>query len=70
MTFVDTAEPSASLSSSHDTVTPSDYHLRRMLLGVPEGPAEIVPEAALPLESCMDVHGGGEYAEMHCAQLG
>jgi hypothetical protein len=31
-----------------------------MLLGVPEGPEEIVPMSALPLESCMDIHGGGE----------
>ena len=33
--------------------------LHRMLLGIPEGPDEIIPGSALPLESCMDVHGGG-----------
>lgn len=37
-----------------------EYSLRRMLLGVPEGSNEVVPGTALPLESCMDLHGGGE----------
>lgn len=31
-----------------------------MLLGVPEGPKEIIPGSALPLESCMDVNNGGK----------
>lgn len=32
-----------------------------MLLGLPEGPEELVPGQALPLESSMDIHGGGEF---------
>lgn len=51
---------SASLSSHYDSVDVNEYHLRRMVLGVPEGFREIVPGVALPLESDMDIHGGGE----------
>ncbi|KAJ9117597.1 hypothetical protein QFC22_004447 [Naganishia vaughanmartiniae] len=47
-------------SSDHEIVKSSDYDLRRMLLGVPEGPKEIIPGSALPLESCMDVNNGGQ----------
>lgn len=36
------------------------YLLRRMLNGVPEGHQEMIPNSSLPLESCMDVMGGGE----------
>jgi hypothetical protein len=50
---------SALFSSDHDIGRSSDYDLRRMLLGVPEGPKEIIPGSALPLESCMDVTNGG-----------
>ncbi|OCF34758.1 mitochondrial protein [Kwoniella heveanensis CBS 569] len=50
-----------SLSSSHDPTPADDYHLHRMLLGVPEGPDEIIPGSALPLESCMDLHGGVDF---------
>ncbi|WVF66659.1 hypothetical protein IAT40_001400 [Kwoniella sp. CBS 6097] len=50
-----------SLSTSHDTASTDNYHLRRMLLGVPEGPGEIIPGSALPLESCMDLHGGVDF---------
>lgn len=50
----------ASLATSHDLGNIDDYELHRMLLGVPEGPAEILPGQALPLESCMDIHGGGK----------
>jgi hypothetical protein len=53
------ADRSASLSSSHEEVSTEDYHLHRMLLGLPEGPSEVVPGSALPLESSMDIHGGG-----------
>lgn len=41
-----------------------DYELHRMLLGVPEGPTEILPGHALPLESCMDIHGGGKLTKV------
>ncbi|TXT05054.1 hypothetical protein VHUM_03874 [Vanrija humicola] len=47
-----------SLLSNYDTATTEEYNLRRMVLGVPEGPAEVVPGVALPLESDMDIHGG------------
>ncbi|ORY22973.1 hypothetical protein BCR39DRAFT_473589 [Naematelia encephala] len=53
------ADLKASLSA--DRASTSDYHLRRMTLGVPEGPDEIIPGAALPLESCMDLHGGVDF---------
>lgn len=45
----------------HDEVGLREYTRRRMLLGVPEGDAEIVPGHALPLESDMDVHGGVDF---------
>jgi hypothetical protein len=35
-----------------------------MLLGLPEGPGEITPGSALPLESSMDIHGGGQYTPL------
>ncbi|GHJ85105.1 hypothetical protein NliqN6_1507 [Naganishia liquefaciens] len=47
--------------SDHDIGNSNDYNLRRMLLGVPEGPAEIIPGSALPLESCMDVTNGVDF---------
>jgi len=47
------------MASTFDSASTENYHLHRMLLGVPEGPGEIVPGSALPLESCMDVQGGG-----------
>ncbi|OXH41736.1 mitochondrial protein [Cryptococcus neoformans] len=50
-----------SLATSHDLGNIDDYELHRMLLGVPEGPAEILPGQALPLESCMDIHGGVDF---------
>ncbi|KAK2754565.1 Iron-sulfur clusters incorporation protein [Arachnomyces sp. PD_36] len=37
------------------------YNLRRILHGVPEGQGEIIHEAALPMESNMDVMGGIDY---------
>lgn len=48
-------------SSDHEIIKSSDYDLRRMLLGVPEGPKEIIPGSALPLESCMDVTNGVDF---------
>jgi folate-binding Fe-S cluster repair protein YgfZ len=59
LSFGALADRSASLSSSHEEVSTEDYHLHRMQLGLPEGPSEIVPGSALPLESSMDIHGGG-----------
>ncbi|WVQ82624.1 hypothetical protein IAT38_004756 [Cryptococcus sp. DSM 104549] len=49
------------LASSHDQASAEDYRIHRTLLGVPEGPAEILPGSALPLESCMDIHGGVDF---------
>jgi hypothetical protein len=54
------ADSLASISSDHEEVSTEEYHLHRMVLGLPEGPSEVVPGAALPLESSMDIHGGGE----------
>lgn len=51
----------ASLAASHDLAATDDYTLHRMILGVPEGSREIVPGSSLPLESDMDIHGGGEF---------
>lgn len=50
----------ASSSSDHDMADANAYLLRRMLNGVPEGHQEMIPNTSLPLESCMDVMGGGE----------
>jgi folate-binding protein YgfZ len=58
----------ASIASTHAAATPDDYTMHRMLLGVPEGFAEIIPGQALPLESCMDIHGGGECSSF-CADF-
>jgi hypothetical protein len=49
----------AGLLSTHSEVSQDEYDLYRMIYGLPESPEEIVPGSALPLESCMDVHGGG-----------
>jgi hypothetical protein len=40
-------------------VSEETYDQHRWQLGVPEGTTEIVSGSALPLESCMDIHGGG-----------
>lgn len=50
----------ASFASDRLQEDSATYTLRRMLLGVPEGPAEIIPGSALPMESCMDVMGGSQ----------
>jgi hypothetical protein len=49
----------AGLLSTHSEVSQDEYDLHRMITGLPESPEDIVPGSALPLESCMDVHGGG-----------
>ncbi|CAN6660183.1 hypothetical protein TRVA0_032S00606 [Trichomonascus vanleenenianus] len=38
-----------------------NYRVRRMMLGIPEGSSELVPDKALPLESCMDYMGGVDF---------
>ena len=38
-----------------------NYHLRRILNGVPEGQSEIPKETALPLESNLDIMGGIDF---------
>ena len=38
-----------------------EYRIRRYLKGVPEGQGEILREAALPQESCIDYMGGIDY---------
>ncbi|EKG15655.1 Glycine cleavage T-protein [Macrophomina phaseolina MS6] len=63
--------PSSSSSSSGaglpppfanlDRATPRDYAIRRYLHGVPEGPREIRPEEALPLESNVDLMRGVDF---------
>lgn len=45
---------------SHEQVGADAFDQHRWTLGVPEGTGEIIPGSALPLESCMDIHGGGE----------
>jgi Cys-tRNA synthase (O-phospho-L-seryl-tRNA:Cys-tRNA synthase) len=50
----------ASFASDHDTADVNAYLLRRMSNGVPEGPNELIAGTSLPLESCMDVMGGGQ----------
>lgn len=50
----------ATVLRDHAEVPLAEYDLHRMQLGVPDGPHEVIPEVALPLESSMDIHGGGE----------
>lgn len=49
-----------SLLSNFDQVDAEQYDQGRITDGIPEGHAEIIPGSALPLESCMDIHGGSE----------
>lgn len=49
----------ATFLASHAEASTEDYHFNRTILGIPEGPQEIIPATALPLESCMDIQGGG-----------
>lgn len=45
-------------SSSHDEVPFEDYTLHRIIHGVPEGPTDIPPGQAFPMDSNMDFMGG------------
>lgn len=49
------------ISPSSEEVPLSDYTLRRILHGVPEGQTEIVRESALPMESNMDLMRGVDF---------
>ncbi|GAO18419.1 hypothetical protein UVI_02046870 [Ustilaginoidea virens] len=44
-----------------ETTSEDAYTVRRYLHGVPEGPGEILPELALPLESNMDLMNGIDF---------
>jgi hypothetical protein len=44
--------------SSHDVGSTDDYHLHRILHGVPEGTVDIPPMHAFPMESNLDAMGG------------
>ena len=44
--------------SSYDVGSADDYHLHRILHGVPEGIVDIPPMHAFPMESNLDVMGG------------
>ena len=46
--------------SSHDVGSTDDYHLHRILHGVPEGIVDIPPLHAFPMESNLDAMGGCE----------
>ena len=47
--------------SADNEVTKERYDLNRMMIGVAEGPTEIMKETALPLESNMDYMGGIDF---------
>ncbi|KAK3401043.1 hypothetical protein B0T20DRAFT_159890 [Sordaria brevicollis] len=60
--IVNQASSSSSSPLSTGDLTPeSTYHLRRFLLGIPEGQSEIISGTALPLESNMDVMNGIDF---------
>lgn len=48
-----------SSATSFSSTLPSSHTLLRTLLNVPETPSDLVPNQALPLESNMDLMGGG-----------
>lgn len=52
---------SSSPLTDGDLTPESSYHLRRFLLGIPEGQSEIISGTALPLESNMDVMNGIDF---------
>lgn len=60
-TVKDTNKASHWLRTAGKEVSVESYDVHRILLGVAEGHAEIVPETALPLESNMDYMGGIDF---------
>lgn len=54
-------EALAPLLATLERVTPRDYQVRRYLHGLAEGPLEIRPEEALPLESNIDLMHGVDF---------
>ena len=50
--------PPASSKATHDVATAEDYILHRILHGVPEGPIDIPPVQAFPMDSNFDFMGG------------
>lgn len=48
-------------TGTHDTVTEEDYMIHRIVRGVPEGSQEIIPGASFPMETNLDVMGGGTF---------
>lgn len=51
--------PTAKASSSHLVEESSTYVLHRVLSGVPEGIDDITPGEAFPMDSNLDIMGGG-----------
>ena len=51
--------PIAKEASTHDLAQPEDYLLHRVLHGIPEGNVDIPPMQALPMDSNLDIMGGG-----------
>lgn len=52
---------STAVGEASSEVSARAYQLRRILAGLPEGAAEIVPGTALPLESNIDIMGGIDF---------
>ncbi|KAK2466161.1 hypothetical protein APHAL10511_001803 [Amanita phalloides] len=48
-------------ASTHDIKTLDDYTLHRVSLGVPEGPIDIPPMQAFPMDSDLDIMGGLDF---------
>ncbi|KAI0699434.1 Aminomethyltransferase folate-binding domain-containing protein [Cytidiella melzeri] len=51
----------ASQSSTHDRATEHDYHIHRILHGVPEGNTDIVPMHSFPMDSNLDLMGALDF---------
>ena len=60
-TAKDSDKASHRLRTAGKEVSVENYDVHRILLGVAEGQAEILPETALPLESNMDYMGGIDF---------